>query len=93
MPDLRGQPWWTRADEAELDVRVHELVVSALAHREAGCEPCASGYPPCPFVGALIAEVVAWRDHRILRSRAAWLRARQDSLDPADLAAPPPEAA
>jgi hypothetical protein len=79
--DLRAQPWWTEADRAELAVRTHELVVSAYAHRESGCEPCASGYPPCPFVLAVIAEVVTWRDDRILRSRAAWLRARQDRID------------
>jgi hypothetical protein len=83
MRDLREQPWWTDADRAELDVRAHELVVTAEAHRETGCEACAAGYPPCPFVRAAIDDVVGWRDDRILRSRAAWLRFRQDRLEDA----------
>jgi hypothetical protein len=83
VSDLRQQPWWTSADRAELDVRTHELVDSVAAHRGSGCEACASGYPPCPFIGAAIAEVVAWRDDRMLRSRAVWLRMRQDRVESA----------
>jgi hypothetical protein len=81
LADLRTKPWWTAADGAELDVRVHELVEYAFRHREADCRACAAGYPPRPHVGAAIERVLAWRDERILRSRAAWLRAEQDQRD------------
>jgi hypothetical protein len=81
MSDLRQQPWWTPADDAELNVVTHELVDAVFSHREAGCETCAAGYPPCPVVQEAIAKVVDWREARILRSRAAWLRARQDRLE------------
>ena len=81
LADLRTKPWWTDADRAEFDVHVHELVEYAFKHREADCAACAAGYPPCPHVGAAIQNVVDWRDDRILRSRALWLRAQQDRLD------------
>jgi hypothetical protein len=84
--DLRAEPWWTEADRAELDVRTHMLVVTVEAHRESGCEACASGYPPCPFVRAAIDDVADWRDGRMLRSRALWLRDRQDERDRGDVA-------
>jgi hypothetical protein len=78
--DLRSMPWWTPADRAELDVFVHELVADVDEHRQAGCDACAARMP-CPFVVAAIERVVEWRDDRILRSKATWLRARQDWID------------
>lgn len=81
MNDLRAMPWWTGADRAELDVYVRELVDDVYEHREA-CVVCYLG-DPCPFVRAAVERVVDWRDERMLRSRAAWLRARQDRLDEA----------
>lgn len=80
MSDLREQPFWSAADRAELDVLVHELVADVFEHRE-NCPVCAAGYPPCPFVRAAIERVGEWRDDRMLRSQAAWLRARQDRID------------
>lgn len=79
--DLRSIPWWTPADRAELDVFVHELVDEVHWHREAGCRACRAGYPPCPFVAETIERVIEWRDDRVRRSRAAWLRVRQDIDD------------
>lgn len=45
--------WWTDADQAELDVLVHELSVGYFEHREhcAACSP-----EPCPVLGE-------WREH------------------------------
>ena len=83
MIDLRQQPWWTPADRAELDAFAYELVDAVHTHRDSGCELCAAGYPSCPVVRAAITRVVEWRDPRVLLSRAAWLRARQDRLDEA----------
>jgi hypothetical protein len=83
VSDLRQQPWWTPADRAELDAFAYGLVDAVDAHKAAGCEVCAAGYPPCPFVTEAIGGVVEWRDLRVLLSRAAWLRAWQDELDQA----------
>jgi hypothetical protein len=80
---LRQQPWWTPADEADLDAFVRGVVEAVTAHHEAGCAVCAAGYPPCPVVRAAIDRVIEWRQVRIPLSRAAWLRARQDELDQA----------
>jgi hypothetical protein len=71
--DLRAQPWWTPADQAELDLHLHELVERRSEHR-LRCSVCTAGYPPCPFVCTEIERVIEWRDNRVLRSRATWLR-------------------
>jgi hypothetical protein len=74
--DLRSQPYWSEADQSELDVLVFELVKAVHAHRE-GCSICRTGGPWCvPLVDGLEA-VLDWREGRVLRSKAAWLRARQ----------------
>jgi hypothetical protein len=80
VKDLRSMPWWTPADAAELDLLVHELVDDVYEHRQ-DCERCAAGHPPCPWVNAAIKRVAEWREDRMLRSRAAWLRAGQDRLE------------
>jgi hypothetical protein len=77
VKDLRGQPWWTPADRAELDAIAHELVDTVFSHHEAGCRVCAAGWPPCPKVQKAIAVVEGWREARILLSRATWERSRQ----------------
>jgi hypothetical protein len=82
---LHDQPWWTPADEAELDAFAQVLVDSVYEHRAAGCEVCAAGYPPCPVMTDAIERVVEWRDRRIRLSRAAWLRAREEERDEADV--------
>jgi hypothetical protein len=45
--------WWTSADQAELDVLLHELTSGYCEHRER-CTVCQPG--DCP-------ELVAWREH------------------------------
>lgn len=79
MSDLRAMPWWTAADAAELEVQVQELVDEVFEHRP-GCGVCAAGCA-CPVVRAAVEAVVEWRDDRMLRSRAAWLRVEQDQRD------------
>jgi hypothetical protein len=83
VKDLRDQPWWTPADQAELDAFAYGLVDAVDAHKAAGCEVCAVGYPPCPVVTEAIERVVEWREARRLLSLATWLRARQDERDEA----------
>jgi hypothetical protein len=71
--NLAAQEWWTEADAAELDLLVHELVRVAWTHPD--------HVPPREAVEA----VLEWRDGRVLRSKAAWLRIRQQAKE--DLAA------
>jgi hypothetical protein len=66
LADLR---FWTRADQSECDLLVFELV---RAH-ERGVRG--------KHLEQLIGLVVDWRDRRLMRSRAAWLRERQDERD------------
>jgi hypothetical protein len=73
---LRDQPWWTEADDAELDVLVRELVSVAGQHVN-HCSVCSEGGPWCPGMVEAFEVVVDWRDGRILRSKAAWLRERE----------------
>lgn len=77
--DLSRQPWWTAADDAELDLLVHELVRAVDIHR-AGCSVCsANGHcgPWCEPLREALEGVIEWREGRILRSKAQWLRFRQ----------------
>jgi hypothetical protein len=48
-----NEVWWTDADQAELDLLLHELTVGYDAHR-ARCSACQPG--DCPVF-------VAWREH------------------------------
>jgi hypothetical protein len=70
---LREQPWWTAADDAELDVLVSELVRRARQHRD-HCSVCSAGGPWCPGMVEALEIVIEWRDGRILRSKANYLR-------------------
>lgn len=85
--DLSVQAWWTEADAAELDVLVHELVRVAMIHRER-CSVCRGhGVLYCADMGEAIEAVLEWRDARILRSKAAWLRIRQQAREDIGVAA------
>ena len=68
---------WTAADQAELDVMVHALVVGYFEHRQ-HCRSCAAsrqpGGLPCKAVQAAIREVVDWWEARQLLSKAEALR-------------------
>jgi hypothetical protein len=82
---LECQSWWTSADEAELDLLVHELVLAVRFHRER-CPVCATGEPggiACESILAAVAAVIDWRRGRILRSRARWLRERRTDAEAA----------
>jgi hypothetical protein len=78
--DLRAQPWWTVADEAELDLLTRELVRAGFLHREK-CSACGGGRPWCPAMVEAFEVLLDWREGRILRSKAAWLRMRQTSAE------------
>lgn len=77
--DLRDMPWWTAADQAELDVLVKALVLGIPWHLERcpiAAEARDQGLPHwCKHLSAAVEEVLDWRDTREAYSRAAWLRA------------------
>jgi hypothetical protein len=77
---LNEQRWWTSADEAELDLLVHEFVKAVYEHRE-GCSICRAGGPWCPPLAHAFQGVLDWREGRVLHSKAAYLRELQDMLD------------
>jgi hypothetical protein len=78
---LQAQPWWTPADDAELDVLVRELVKTVGIHRR-DCSACAAGGPWCTRLADAFDEaVLGWIEARVLSSRAAWLRTLQDRAD------------
>jgi hypothetical protein len=79
-------PWWTPADQAELDLLAFEFVRAARVHR-LECLICLAGGPWCPRLAEAFAAVLEWRDGRELRSRAAWLRKLVDDFGPAATAA------
>lgn len=72
--DLRNQPWWTEADRAELNLFTHELVNAFLTHRDKHGTRC-----NCDFASKAVGAFLDWREGRILRSKAEWLRALQEA--------------
>jgi hypothetical protein len=72
--------FWTAADDAELDVLLSALVTDYDEHRKfcRACrpDPDSDAPNPCPSLMRAIAEVVNWRDARLLRTRAEVLRAQ-----------------
>jgi hypothetical protein len=79
MIGLAEQPWWTSADEAELDLLVHELVRVAFLHRDR-CATC-NRDRWCDALRDATAALLEWRAGRVLRSKAAWLRIRQQARE------------
>jgi hypothetical protein len=76
--DLRTQVWWTAADERALDLLVHEFIRVAFIHRN-GCSVCSAGGSWCSSLLDAFEGLLEWREGRVLRSQAAWLRAREES--------------
>lgn len=72
---LPQQPWWTDADDAELDVLVDAFLQGLWRHKPA-CAACDTGQLCASSVAAL-EVVLSWRRSRVLRSQAAWLRAQE----------------
>jgi hypothetical protein len=76
---LSDQAWWTAADQAELDLLVCELVDAAYRHRQT----CSEHEPRvgCRHETDAIQQVIGWRDHRILASKAAYLRHLENATE------------
>jgi hypothetical protein len=69
-------PYWTAADQAELDVLVCAFVDAAWTHGER-CVTCKTG-GWCEPLREGLDLVLEWRRRRLLHSEAAYLRAAQD---------------
>jgi len=80
---VRGLPWWTEADDAELSALVWELVDGIADHRPrcASCARYAAGGIPCAHIGRAVQAVLDWIYGRELLSRARWFRYRRDELE------------
>ena len=80
--------YWTEADQAELDVLIAELVRVAFIHKDL-CPVCRDETDESrlnckPLRGAIV-SVLEWRQGRALRSKAQWLREReQAAIDDSD---------
>jgi len=68
--------YWTAADAAELDVLIFEFVRVRELHVPA-CAVCREHGPWCARLLASLEAVLEWREGRLLRSKAAWLRLRE----------------
>lgn len=78
---LTNQPWWTPADQAELDLLTYELVEAGERHAARAPDCCHGDLSRCDQYAHVIQTVLDWRDHRIADSRAAWLRAVQTTRE------------
>lgn len=67
---------WTAADAAELDVLIDELVRCYYRHRPT-CPNCATAQA-CQHLHTAIDEILEWRHHRELLTRAEQLRLDQE---------------
>jgi hypothetical protein len=70
-------PWWTIADESELAVLVHALVGAGMTHRN--CSKCRELNRWCDPMRDAADAVFAWLEFRRLRSKAVWLRKREEA--------------
>jgi hypothetical protein len=69
-------PWWTQADQAELEVLIDALLDAVSLHREK-CKACGPDGPWCEALRDCLKIVVNWRNGRYLLSHAEWRRAEQ----------------
>ena len=83
---LRAQPWWTDADQSELEQLVWEFVQLGRQHKGLDgyrrcprCEVAIGGW--CETLATIWEDVEAWLASRRMRSRAEWLRRRQREHD------------
>jgi hypothetical protein len=58
--------YWTKADQAEVEVLINELVEEWWGH---DCDG-----DPCPHLAVALDVVESWMQRRLLKSRASYLR-------------------
>jgi hypothetical protein len=72
-------PWWTIADQAELDTLVHAFVDGFYEHRER-CALCVGGGRWCDDVHEAFDALESWLVFRYRLSKAEWIRRQYDEL-------------
>lgn len=91
----RPLPYWTAADQAEQDIRLHRMVdfLHDHAHECRWCDNASNcictnhGKPTthtCDPCQEQIQGFLDWREERLLQSRAVWYRRVQDAADDDD---------
>lgn len=65
--------WWSEADLAEIDIVAWDLVDAMKTHEE-HCDICRQGYR-CDKISDALEATIAWRDRRLLLTKAQTLRA------------------
>lgn len=70
------KPWWTDADQAELDMLLWEFLGAAWRHK-LDCSSCVSENRFCGPLSTAWDAIEEWLASRRLKSKAEWLRARQ----------------
>jgi hypothetical protein len=81
-PRRRPKPqpvWWSTADESELAVLVYALVRDWADFHKPRCHACQAQGARCPHLAEAIEAVLDWLEWRRVRSKAAWLRRREDA--------------
>ena len=77
---LSEQPWWTAADQAEVDALIDAFLAAVFDHRERGCA-CATGLIYCQGLRGAFEVVMEFRATRIRRSKAEWMREQLDLIE------------
>lgn len=79
---LADQPWWTEADAAELELLSLELIGPLWRHFSR-CERCVLGPGSCDKAREAgergLAAILDWRHKRILQSKVAYYRSREEA--------------
>jgi hypothetical protein len=83
---LCQMPWWTEADQSELNLLAAEFTRAVFAHRE-HCVTCRTGGPYCSILREAFDAVMDWRERRCWLSRAVWLRRAQTDAEAVPIAA------
>jgi len=73
---VSGLPYWSLADDAELDVLLHAFVQVRDRHLPT-CAVCRERGPWCQRLRDSFDAVLEWREGRELRSKATYLRLRE----------------
>jgi hypothetical protein len=75
---MKRNPWFTEADQAEIDLVAMALVDCAFTHRE-HCSRCRELGRFCPPLAGAFGAAVRWAETRALASKAEALRRRHVS--------------
>ncbi len=84
---ITDQPWWTPADQAEVEALWGEWVDGWVTYHKDRCLACLAheaiyGKQWCTALTAALEVVLEFREQRIRVSKAQWLRLTNDAMQP-----------